>query len=165
MKASGTSQVGRNGKPSWWRRFWIGSAIVAVAISIVQYILYWKGLIGVRSLLSTPLIILGGIGLGYIVEHVKHEVISEETLLTVSKIVYTVGLGTCVFGFLTWIFVALSVQFFTETLHLFTRPRWWDQYGMLLAMPPSYAFGTYLGYRLGKRLGFKSRWLNVPQAE
>lgn len=138
-----SSQGERHGTPSWRRRFWIGSAIVAVAISIVQCVLYWNNLIGLRSLLSTPLIILAGIGLGYLMQHL-HEHLSEETLVRERRVI-SILLGTLLLGFLLW------TSLFT-VLSLFTLPRWWEPYLLMIIIPPSYVVGGVFGYWLSTRV-------------
>lgn len=143
IEYSDNSQGKKEGDSSWRRRFWIGSAVVAVAISIVQYVLYWQDLIDVKTLLSTPLIIIGGIGLGYLMQYL-HEHLSEETLVRERRILAII-LGTLLLGFLIWI----SVFIF---LSLFELPRWWEPYGLLITIPSSYVSGGLIGYWLSKRV-------------
>lgn len=127
-------------KPDWWQRFWVKSAIIALIFAVTDYIAYHFHFIDMQQLLRTPLYILGGIGIYYMVNHIITEVLPAEKLLKMRRIA-CILMGTFFLGFLIWIALIMF-------LPPFTVPVWW--YGLLATLLPSYGIGALLGYGLSK---------------
>ena len=97
-------------KPTWWRKFWIAQAIVTPIYFAINIALYFRGYIDATTFYNLTLGVFACIGIGYMITHIKKDVLSAEGLLKLNRGLYLlVGLFTG--GFLIWggLTVAMNV--------------------------------------------------------
>lgn len=102
------NQVGK--KPRWWRKFWIGQAIVIPVYFAINFVLYLMCYINAATLYRLSLAAFAIIGIGYMVTHIKKDVLSAEGLTKLNRGLYLL-VGTFTGGFILWggLTVAMNV--------------------------------------------------------
>lgn len=145
-------------------KLWVRGGIALGMLMLVTAIFYYLGFgYTFPTTLQDLLLLLVFAVLPPLLHYSATEGLSKDIRRNMGKIVYTV-FGTVALGFLVWILAMVTVGFLIEDL--LASPGWWDQYhGDSLLFLWSYATGTYLGYWLGKRRGFKLQGLETSREE
>jgi DNA-binding transcriptional ArsR family regulator len=138
-------------KPTWWRKFWIAEAISIPIYVAVNVVLYFTGYIDSSTLYSLNIFILAGIGIGYMVTHIKKDVLSAEGLLKLNKAIYLL-VGLLTGGFVIWgcLTVAMNVTGVRAYLSGFVG----DGVLAVATLIPCYIAGYFLGKWLGKKTNY-----------
>ena len=159
-----TSPNGSQGKPKWWRRFWIGTAFFVVVSSIVSFAAYFLGYTDVAGLYRELFTIAGAVGISYMIAHITRDVLSKKTQLLLGKIMYS----------LLGVFLGSVVSFFGAAfLILASRYLGGPDLGhiegggelSIFATVVFMVLGGVWGYRFGKKRGFKRpepKFLGIP---
>jgi hypothetical protein len=135
-------------KPTWWRKFWIAEAIVTPIYLAINIALYFRGYIDATTLYDLTLGVFACIGIGYMITHIKKDVLSAQGLLKLNRALYLL-LGLLTGGFLIWggLTVAMNV----------TGASFWlkgiigDGALAITTMIPCYIAGYLLGDWIGKK--------------
>lgn len=139
-------------KPKWWRRFWIGTAIVSIFSIIASFGVYFAGYMDLTGLYQSMISLAGAIGIAYMIAHITRDVLSKKTQLLVNKIAYTMlGAGL---GWIAAFFGGLIV-FDVFALYLGGLPADWTAWLWIFSLIFVSVIGGIAGYRFGKRRGFK----------
>jgi len=145
---------GSQAKPKWWRKFWIGAAFFVTVSLIISFAAYFLGYIDLAGLYQSAISIVGAIGIAYMIQHVTREMLSKKTQLILNKIAYTglgvgSGLTASFFGVVLLSLLSMRLggpsiaKLIDNTLETF----------LVNVVPP--IIGGILGYRFGKKRGFK----------
>ena len=86
-------------KPKWWGTFWKFTAIALVASLGINTVLYSYGWFSLQQFITQGALVVGGLGIAYMLMHIGQEVISEKAKLRIARICYIV-LGMSGFGLL-----------------------------------------------------------------
>jgi len=149
-----TSPNGSQGKPKWWRRFWIGTAFFIAVASIIAFAAYFLGYTDLAGLYRELLTIAGAVGISYMIAHITRDVLSKKTQLLLGKIMYS----------LLGVFLGILVSFFGAAfLIVASRYLGGPDLGHIEGGGELSIFVTVLlmvlggvwGYRFGKKRGFK----------
>ena len=141
-------------KPKWWRKFWIGAAFFVTVSLIISFAAYFLGYTDLAGLYRSAISIVGAIGIAYMIQHVTREMLSKKTQLILNKIAYTglgvwLGLTASFFGVVLLSLLSMRLggpsiaKLIDNTLETF----------LVNVVPP--IIGGILGYRFGKKRGFK----------
>jgi DNA-binding HxlR family transcriptional regulator len=97
-------------KPAWWRKFWVAQAIAIPVYFVINIALYFTGYINATTFYNLSLFVFAGIGIGYMVTHIKKDVLSAEGLHKLNRALYLL-VGTLTGGFIMWggLTVAMNV--------------------------------------------------------
>jgi hypothetical protein len=135
-------------KPKWWRKFWIVSAVLAMAFLIIHLTSYSLGYIDIAGLYRGILWIFGAIGITYMAQHIFKDVIPSKSQLKMKRILLlvfgTVGIG----GFL-WI--ALMAFLYKSGIRDTFNTILGDPSFPIILLIICYSAGTFAGNWIGKR--------------
>lgn len=155
---------GGQGKPTWWRKFWISIGVATTAFLALNLAMYFLGYINLSKLYQFLLWNFAAIAIAYMIQHISRDVLSKKTQLLLNKIAYTmfgawIGLLIAFFGF---IFLALASMF----LH---GPNIGQIEGIgqvwIATMIILIIISGKWGYEFGKKRGFKRpepKFLGIP---
>jgi hypothetical protein len=145
---------GSQGKPKWWRTFWIGATFVATLSLFISFAVYVLGYIDLTRLYQSLISLAGAIGISYMIAHITRDVLSKKTQLLFGKIAYTmlgVWLGWVVSFFGAIFLVVLSRYLGGPDLgHIEGGGEVWIAAFAILG-----SAGGVWGHRFGKKRGFK----------
>jgi DNA-binding transcriptional ArsR family regulator len=138
-------------KPTWWRKFWLLEAIVTPIYLAINIALYFRGYINATTFYNLTLGVFAFIGIGYMITHIKKEILSAEGLLKLNKALYLL-VGLLTGGFFIWggLTVAMNV----------TGASFWlkgiigDGALAITTMIPCYIAGYLLGDWIGKKTNY-----------
>ncbi len=138
-------------KPAWWRKFWVAEAIVTPIYLAINIALYFMGYIDATTFYNLTLGIFACIGIGYMITHIKKEILSAEGLLKLNKALYLlVGLFTG--GFIIW--GGLTVAINVTGVRLWLASIIGDGALAIATMIPCYIIGVLLGDWIGKKTNY-----------
>src|SRR5665647_118460 len=135
-------------KPVWWRKFWVAEAIVTPIYLAINIALYFIGYIDATTFYNLTLGIFAFIGIGYMITHIKKEILSAEGLLKLNKALYLL-VGLFVGGFIIW--VGLTVAMNVTGVRLWLASIIGDLALAIATMIPCYIIGGLLGNWIGKK--------------
>lgn len=141
----------RDGKPKWWRRFWIEATIGSVILYVILFAFYFSNYIDLYGLLHGIASIFSAIFCCYAIAYIKTEVLSEKALLKLNKLAFVVGgvsisIGITLFG----------VGVILRILNLPSLPQLLGTWpAILLTAVIAPITGGLLGYWFGKRRNFR----------
>ena len=138
-------------KPTWWRKFWIAEAIVTPIYLAINIALYFKGYIDATTFYNLTLGIFACIGIGYMITHIKKEILSAEGLLKLNKALYLL-VGTFTGGFTLW--AGLTVAMNVTGVRLWLAGIIGDGALAITTMIPCYIIGGLLGNWIGKKTNY-----------
>jgi DNA-binding transcriptional ArsR family regulator len=142
-------------KPKWWRRFWIEIGIYALISSAISLAAYFLGYTNLLGLYQRIILLIGGIGIVYLIVHVTREVLSKKTQLLLNKIAYTalgvwLGLAASFFGVL--LLSLLSTRLGGPSIALLID----NTIEVILVIGVPMILGGIAGYQFGKKRGFRA---------
>lgn len=159
-----TAANGSQGKPKWWRRFWIGKTFFVAVALIVSFAAYFMGYTDLAGLYRSLVTMAGAVGISYMIAHITRDVLSKKTQLLLGKIGYTllgVWLGDVVSFFGAFLLVLISRYLGGPDLgHIEGGGELWIVATVVLS-----TVGGAWGYRFGKKRGFKRpepKFLGIP---
>ena len=138
-------------KPTWWRKFWITEAIVTPIYLAINIALYFIGYIDATTFYNLTLGIFTCIGIGYMITHIKKEILSAEGLLKLNKALYLL-VGTFTGGFTLW--AGLTVAMNVTGVRLWLAGIIGDGALAITTMIPCYIIGGLLGNWIGKKTNY-----------
>jgi DNA-binding transcriptional ArsR family regulator len=138
-------------KPTWWRKFWIAEAIVIPIYSAINIALYFRGYIDAAALYTLTLSGFACIGIGYMIAHIKKDVLSAQGLLKLNRALYLlVGLFTG--GFLIWVGLIVAMNMIGVSFWL--KGIIGDGTFAITTVIPCYIAGYLLGDWIGKKTNY-----------
>ncbi len=140
------------------RKLVIELVIGFIIINIVASILFLEGFISLNLLIYNVFALMFASLVTFIIEYVK-VLLSDDTLILIGKIVYTIGIGAAL-GFLMWAFTG-SALFFQPWSPFYNISNSLKDIMIFLLMISSYIFAGYIGYKIGERRGFKPRTYKI----
>jgi len=140
------------------RRLVVELAIGFIIINIIAFILFLGGFIGFNMLIYNVFALVLASLMTFVIEYVK-AMLSDDSLIFIGKIAYTVGIGA-VLGFLIWAFLG-SALFFQSWSPLHNINNSLKDISDFLLMIPSYLLSGYIGYKIGEKRGFKPRTYKI----
>jgi hypothetical protein len=149
---------GSQGKPKWWRTFWIGTVFVVALSLTISFTVYFLGYIDLTALKLSLISLAGAVGLSYMIAHVTRDVLSKKTQLLLGKIAYTL-LGVWLGLVASWLGGVLIF------IYIGGISGDWVAWLWALVMAVLSVVGGFAGYRFGKKRGFKRpepRFLGFP---
>ena len=137
--------------PRWWRKFWIGQAIVIPIYFAVNIILYFMGYIDAAILYRLSFGGFAAIGIGYMITHIKKDVLSVAGLRKLNRGIYLL-VGTFTGGFIIW--GGLTVAMNMTGIRLWLAGIIGDGALAITTMIPCYIIGGLLGDWIGKKTNY-----------
>ncbi len=138
-------------KLEWWKLFWFEAAIALVAFSALDVALYLFNVIDLYGLAHGILSIFLAMFCAYALRHIIVNVLSDKTVLRITKIAYTVG-GACFGTLLGGILGGIIIGVFNIPGPATTFELWFRFFFFFGVAPMA---GSLFGYRVGKRRGFR----------
>jgi DNA-binding transcriptional ArsR family regulator len=138
-------------KPAWWRKFWVAEAIVTPIYLAINIALYFIGYIDATTFYKLALGIFACIGIGYMITHIKNEILSAEGLLKLNKALYLL-VGLLTGGFIIW--GGLTVVMNITGASAWLKGIIGDGALALSTMIPCYIVGYFLGNWIGKKTNY-----------
>jgi DNA-binding transcriptional ArsR family regulator len=138
-------------KPTWWRKFWIAEAIVTPIYLAINIALYFRGYIDATTLYNLTLGVFACIGIGYMITHIKKDVLSAQGLLKLNRALYLL-LGLLTGGFLIW--GGLTVAMNVTGVSFWLKGIIGDGALAITTMIPCYIVGYLLGDWIGKKTNY-----------
>jgi DNA-binding transcriptional ArsR family regulator len=138
-------------KPTWWRKFWIAEAIVIPIYSAINIALYFRGYIDAAALYNLTLGGFACIGIGYMITHIKKDVLSAQGLLKLNRVLYLL-VGLLTGGFLIW--VGLIVAMNMTGISFWLKGIIGDGAFAITTVIPCYIAGYLLGDWIGKKTNY-----------
>jgi DNA-binding transcriptional ArsR family regulator len=77
--------ISSQGKPKWWRTFWIGVSIVTLAFIALNLLMYFLGYIDFSGLYQNLLWNFVAVGIAYMIQHILKDVLSKKIKLVFRK--------------------------------------------------------------------------------
>ena len=149
------------GKPKWWRTFWIGVGVVTLAFVGLNLLMYFLGYIGFSELYQNMLWGFSAIGIAYMIQHILRDVLSKKTKLVIAKIVYILGglmLGLVIAYFGVGVTLSAISSVYDKAfaphnlLYDFFWSVWYQGFATLIAP----ILGAIAMYHYGKRRRFQT---------
>lgn len=137
--------------PTWWRKFWVAHAIFDTAYVIVNLTVYFLGYIDLATLYWLTFGLLCGIGFGYMIAHIKKDVLSAEGLQKLNRGLYLL-LGVFVGGFGLW--GGLTIAMNKTGVRLWLDGIMGDGALALTTLIICYIIGGLLGNWIGKKTNY-----------
>ena len=138
-------------KPVWWRKFWVAEAIVTPIYLVINVALYFIGYIDMTTFYKLTFGIFACIGIGYMITHIKKEILSAEGLLKLNKALYLL-VGLLAGGFIIW--GGLTVAMNVIGVSFWLKGIIGDGALALSTMIPCYIVGYFLGDWIGKKTNY-----------
>jgi len=142
----------RGMKPAWWRRFWIGTAIMALTISTIWATAFFLGYVDLRELYRGLFAILAATGIAYMLQHISRDVLSKKARLTMSRIAFLL-FGTFIVGFFLWI--ALMVGLHASRIDGTLAKEFGSVTPILISFIACDFVGAFIGYWVGKKRDYR----------
>jgi DNA-binding transcriptional ArsR family regulator len=146
------ASIGFQGKPRWWRKFWIGTAFVVTLSLTVSSVAYFLGYIDLNWLYRSFVSLAGAVGISYMIAHITRDVLSKNTQLLINKIAYTM-LGAWLGLLASFLGGVLILDVFI--IYLGGLSADWAAWLWILSMVVFSSAGGIAGYRFGKKRGFR----------
>jgi len=138
-------------KPTWWRKFWIAEAIIIPIYSAINIALYFRGYIDAAALYNLTLGGFACIGIGYMITHIKKDVLSAQGLLKLNRALYLL-VGLLTGGFLIWL--GLMVTLNSIGISFWLKGIIGDGTFAITTIIPCYITGYLLGDWIGKKTNY-----------
>lgn len=159
-----TATHGSQGKPKWWRKFWISIGFATIVSFAINFVMYFLGYFDSTRLYQNTLWIVAAIGIVYMIQHITRDVLSKETQLLLNKVGYTMfgawlGLLIAFFGVIFLAFVSRLLHG-PDLGHIEGLGELWIAVIVILMI-----IGGKWGYQFGKKRGFKRpepKFLGIP---
>ena len=132
-------------------KFWIAQAVAVPIYVAVNVILYFIGYINASTLYNLNLFVFAGIGIGYMITHIKRDVLSAQGLMKLNKALYLL-VGLLTGGFLIW--GGLTVAMNATGASFWLKGIIGDGPLAVTTMIPCYILGYLLGDWMGKKTNY-----------
>ena len=138
-------------RPKWWKRFWIGIAIMFSVLAVAQCTAYLLGYIDLYKLYGGLIVLFLSIPVAYAIGYIKTEAFSEKTRVKLNRMAF-IGAGACI-SFLITLF---GTAFFIWALGLPPLVNYMGQWPTLILffiVPP--ILGALIGDWIGRRRNYR----------